>query len=165
MKLSRAIEMHKASGLDSLIVISIPLTSGLTDFSLDFFPPFFRGWCSSSIHQIPETLGIQEVELDEYFEGIDADVFFSRASFMVENCRLETVEQFAREYETRTNCKPGDANELMVLNISLKTDATSSRQDINTSVRPATPEPSLQHQTNAQASIFPTPSKPKVAGQ
>lgn len=165
MKLSTAIEMHMKSGLGSLIVISIPLTSGLTDFSFDFFPPYFRGWCSSSIHQIRETIGIHEVELDETFEGADTDMWFSRANFMIENCPLQTVELFAREYETRTNCKPGDENEIIVLNIALKTDSTASQQGINASVRPATPELSFQHQTIAQASILPMPSTPGMAGQ
>lgn len=149
MTIQKLFEALKASSRDHLTVISIPLSSDLMDIGRDFFPPYFRGWCASTIHETPETFEVNELELDEVYEELIADIWFSRVSFMIENCSLETVEQFAREYEARTKCRPGDPNELIVFKISLKPETSLSSEGITTAVLPAPPKLSSLIRTSA----------------
>lgn len=118
-KLHRVKQIMEVSGIDTLVVISIPLASDLMVVSRDFFPPYFRGWCATTIHQTPKLSGIQEMDLKDAYEEAPGDIWYSRASFAIESCPVETVERFALEYEARTNCQPGDENELIVFSITL----------------------------------------------
>jgi hypothetical protein len=150
-KLERIKQIMEMSGVDTLVVVSIPLTSDLMKVSRDFFPPYFKGWCAATTHQIPELYGIQEMELADAYEALDT-VWFSRASFAIVDCPLEMVQRFCLALEARTNTKPDSENELFVFKITLEKGKVAKRT-IVTSVQSVFPELPPPHRTNAQASI------------
>lgn len=82
------------------------------DVFLDFFPPYFRGHVSATAPNVQ----VSEIEMhlpEEIFEGPDQVAAVPRAFFVISHCPIETVQQFAREYEKLHETNPGDENELV----------------------------------------------------
>lgn len=145
-------QIMEMSGINTLVVASLPLVSDLTSISRDFFPPYFRGWCAALNVQIPEIYGIDESELDDAYGELDT-IWLSRASFAIVNCQMDIVQKCCLQYEARTNTKPGDENELIVFKITLEKGAGVAKRTIVTKVQSVLPELPLPHPTTVQASI------------
>ena len=107
----------EASGSEQLLAIAISYECGLMNVDLDYFPLFFRGF---AFMQHPD------VRVTEIGDALPPEAATSpKAIFAIENCPLETVQRFCKEYETRTNCAPDTENELIVLQISATQSAAA----------------------------------------
>lgn len=107
---------------EQLIAVAISYECDLMNVDLDYFPPFFRGFVAS------ENPNVRVTEIED---ALPPDVAtFPKAVFVIENCPLETVQRFCKEYETRTNCAPDTENELIVLQITLESGPPPTHQGL-----------------------------------
>jgi hypothetical protein len=142
-------EIFETSGADTVIANAIPLTSDLLDFSQDYFPPFFRGFCACAVPHLSVS-AIEEIEIPEiaYVEP-DMIARVPRVIFMVEDCPLEIVQKFTQAYEGRHATGAGDDNELIVLNLSRVSVIYVPHSSTSAAEQPVAPELPIAHPPNA----------------
>lgn len=110
----------QASGLETLNTIAIPHTSHLLAFDPDYFPSYFRGWCAATGLDV-QVLEVQDVGLPTAaYDTPHLVASLPRASFAVMGCAFDILEDFCKKYEARLAIGSGDADELIVLRISLE---------------------------------------------
>lgn len=118
MTLRTATQVLRESGLDSLVIVTIPLSNELMVEGPDSFTSYLRGWCAFCFIQVPAS-DIQQIELeDAVYKKIDMDVWFPNATFWIANVQLEVVKTFAKMQEDMFEIGPGDPDELIVLEIT-----------------------------------------------
>ena len=118
MTLRTVYEVLEEPSWTSTVGIAIPPTSGLMDFNLDYFPAFFRGWMSSRFPDQPAPT-VELVDFsDEAIDGLDLCNIPFMTVFFLDGCSLEILQDFAHQYEVRTNCAPGSEEELTVMDLT-----------------------------------------------